>query len=602
LKEVRIDVPLRSFQEGIYPNLIGLCKYFNIPLTPIDFSYSFSNIVASTTSGDTSSSRSIIASFIYNGASGRNGLGIPSRYFLPKNEAAPKSKRDAYPLSGIIAPVLFYIACLPSLIIYAYLTLHFLNSYLRWVFLSVPIVRAWYKQPEDESLREWADRNTPNGWFSRWLGADKSWRDFMASLIVPMFSCICTATREDIWDYPVVDILDFVWDSLGTSHYVTPNGTRDIQSKLVASLVDENVHLSTTITSIIPDPSDPTKLAIKGTHRIPESETDQPTFDSRFDHVILATHASAAAKLLKTYHTALDSTSNGSAAPSSTLTPQQHQRELVRDLGERLSTFIDRTSIIINHTDHRLLPNNVRDWRIHNIVDPLPGDEIALETDPNALTIVTDISDKRIEKDATGADDAATPRSRRQQGRRYTVTNLTVPPSYTMSTQVYHSPPTLTYSSDILLPIYTYPLAQVFQTTNPIIPPKKEKILSVTALDRGVPTVESKEAQKGLFIRDTERRWFGLSLPGKFRMGYLQGCGRGYRLGGDDSPAADEDTEGNRSTPSKNTVPGLWVCGSYTFPGIPLLEGCVESARQIVETGLMPSEGVYYRIDGWKEL
>ena len=36
---------------------------------------------------------------------------------------------------------------------------------------------------------------------------------------------------------------------------------------------------------------------------------------------------------------------------------------------------------------------------------------------------------------------------------------------------------------------------------------------------------------------------------------------------------------------------GLWVIGSYAHRGIPLLEGCVVSAREVVERGVLRCEG-----------
>lgn len=34
---------------------------------------------------------------------------------------------------------------------------------------------------------------------------------------------------------------------------------------------------------------------------------------------------------------------------------------------------------------------------------------------------------------------------------------------------------------------------------------------------------------------------------------------------------------------------GVWMCGSYAWEGIPLLEGCVASAKLVIEKGVVPS-------------
>jgi len=38
--------------------------------------------------------------------------------------------------------------------------------------------------------------------------------------------------------------------------------------------------------------------------------------------------------------------------------------------------------------------------------------------------------------------------------------------------------------------------------------------------------------------------------------------------------------------------PRIWMCGAYAYCGIPLLEGCVVSGRNVVEKGILAHEGV----------
>ena len=49
---------------------------------------------------------------------------------------------------------------------------------------------------------------------------------------------------------------------------------------------------------------------------------------------------------------------------------------------------------------------------------------------------------------------------------------------------------------------------------------------------------------------------------------------------------------GARTADKALRTPGLWLCGSYASAGIPLLEGCVASARNVVEQGVYAAEGV----------
>lgn len=131
----------------------------------------------------------------------------------------------------------------------------------------------------------------------------------------------------------------------------------------------------------------------------------------------------------------------------------------------------------------------------------------------------------------------------------------------------------------------------VYQTTNPVVPIEEGKVLSVTRLERAVVSVGSKEALAGLWVEhlpsstsapshthsptkeDSEAgtlKW-GCAAVARGKLGGLQGAGAG------------------------SGVPGVWLCGSYAYGGIPLLEGCVVSARLVVEEGVWASEGVDWR-------
>lgn len=109
---------------------------------------------------------------------------------------------------------------------------------------------------------------------------------------------------------------------------------------------------------------------------------------------------------------------------------------------------------------------------------------------------------------------------------------------------------------------------QVYQTTNPIIDLKKDCLLSVATLERAIVTMESRKALESLSVSET-RRWWQCPYQATTRLGALQG-------------ARDGDS------------PGIWICGSYAHSGIPLLEGCVVSAKNVVEQGISKREGVQW--------
>jgi microfibrillar-associated protein 1 len=133
-----------------------------------------------------------------------------------------------------------------------------------------------------------------------------------------------------------------------------------------------------------------------------------------------------------------------------------------------------------------------------------------------------------------------------------------VSPAYTMTTQILVPPPAL--KDEVAV--------SVFQTTNPFVEVHEDRILSVATLERAVLTMPAKEALQGLY-RETRRAWWQSSAEAESSLGDLQGAGR-------------------RQSDAR---PGIWLCGSYAHAGIPLLEGCVVSARNVY-LGICESEGI----------
>ncbi|KAG6837214.1 hypothetical protein H0H93_013082 [Arthromyces matolae] len=253
-------------------------------------------------------------------------------------------------------------------------------------------------------------------------------------------------------------------------------------------------------------------------HSLIEIKCDTPEGSkthSGFHHIIFATQASRAVPLLASYRDSL---------PSSSL-----KRHAVEAQLQCLQQFKYCSTIVVNHTDPTLLPDHERDQRDLNLIC--------------------------LDQDALPSLDKS----------NFGWSTTTVPPTYTMATHVLRRPEG-----------YPTRLPAVFQTTNPIISPKEESILSVVRLDRAVLSLQSKEALKGLYQKEGRGRRQRSSQESP-RLGELQGAGRLRNVEG----------------------PGIWICGSYVYSGIPLLEGCVVSARTVVEQGVYVAEGVVSTSAPW---
>lgn len=230
-------------------------------------------------------------------------------------------------------------------------------------------------------------------------------------------------------------------------------------------------------------------------------------------HVVMATQASGAVPILNTYLQALG-------------TKLDHRKTEISKQLQCLKAFQYLPTMVVNHTDVSLLPDNKVDIRDLNLI---------------TLASNTNIPEGEVNPP------------------------LCVSPLYTMAT---HILPTPKY----------YPVTQptVYQTTNPIIPPRKDSILSVARLERAVVTMDSKRALKLLCVEGSAK-WWQCPYQAETRLGELQGA---------------------LSTAEPN-APGIWICGSYAHMGIPLLEGCVVSARNVVEQGILRREGLNWTEEPW---
>ncbi|KAH9486694.1 hypothetical protein JR316_0000759 [Psilocybe cubensis] len=430
--------------------------------------------------------RTIITTMIYNGGSGRAGVSKPSS--LGNVDADKQVTSFQNPLRNIWATGLFLLYTLQLIICYAITLYH-----------SLPLWRS--SDISTMTFRDWASRSTPHRFIFKRIGLDLMWIDYVHSTLIPLFSAVCTAPAEDILNHPVEEFLDYIWLTLGTHHYVVVGGVRDVVSRLTAGI--RHLHLSSPIMSIQSDRDDP-------------HFNEETTEYNGFHHVILATQASGAVPILSNYLQSMPAQSS-------------HRDDVERQIN-CLKAFDYRKSIVVNHTDDTLLPDNSADVRDLNLIShPFHSSSRFYEMQ-NSKAFGT----------------------------------LCVSPSYTMATHVLSTPKE-----------YPHTAPRVYQTTNPIIAPKEESILSVSKLDRAIVTRRSKAALQSLCVQES-KKWWQCSYESRTRLGELQG----------------------NSTVLKGYNPGIWICGSYAHLGIPLLEGCVVSARNVVE-GILAKEGAVWKGKPW---
>jgi len=164
---------------GYYKQVIALYRNLGVEFRTANFTYSFSslkqwlnNVVELQTY------------LIYNGASGTKGV-------------SPPAKQNSTKLGDdVITQLLSFLA-------FALATAVLLFNYLRLVSLSSPLTRP----SPSLTFREWTTQKVPSHFLARWLRLDKSWIAFTEGVLVPIFSAVCTAPEEDIYEHPMEEFL-----------------------------------------------------------------------------------------------------------------------------------------------------------------------------------------------------------------------------------------------------------------------------------------------------------------------------------------------------------------------------------------------------------
>ncbi|KAJ3019667.1 hypothetical protein HKX48_001910 [Thoreauomyces humboldtii] len=155
------------------------------------------------------------------------------------------------------------------------------------------------------------------------------WRDAFG----PLFCGVCTCDWETLTNAPARDVLEYAAAAMpfGKMSYVT-SGVKNVSEALVAPV--SQVFLGTSVTSVKPTPA-----SADGTTGRLTVETSDGTA-RRYDHVVFATQANQAARILD---------------------PTQHAEQV-----GVLSRFKYVKTMVVTHTDNSLMPENPADWRALN--------------------------------------------------------------------------------------------------------------------------------------------------------------------------------------------------------------------------------------------
>jgi predicted NAD/FAD-binding protein len=330
---------------------------------------------------------------------------------------------------------------------------------------------------------------------------------FVESLLIPLFSAMTTSSTGQVFNLPTAEVLLYISSTFLQSHYTVTHGVGEAQTRLITHIPRENLHLATPIHEVVAmkrtDAGDSDDARATTSLLSLDAKTKKPTQYDGFHHIIFATPANLSASLLQTYRKSLSSLSSRDDLVK--------EIDRLHSLQNQLEQVQYATSTVINHTDISILPRNQKDWRDLNLIAP---------PSHSPTKAVQSITSKTTKKAGTKEQD------------------------YTMATHLCH----YSVKSDKF----------VFQTTNPLVTPKPESILSSSTFSRALTS--SKSQLQGLFVwkRRKSSRLHDIGEKWEMHLGHL-----------------------HRKDKDDDLFSNLWFCGSYS-QGIPLLEGCITSSSLVV--------------------
>lgn len=337
-QETRIDVPMRSLNEGYYPNVMRLYRELDIPLRKSDFTYAFAQLHRGRSKKQ--GRHGPIPRFLYEGSSGLKGFALPSSLSPWRSISIPEGREI---LSSPIQSTWLFIA---GLLTWFSLIQKYLSGVIIFAFgyLHLLVVSLWYHHTgSTRNSSHPIARHTLRSYYK----GQRFFAGFLDDVVVPLFSAMMTVQAQSVLESPVADIFDYVALTFGRSHYTVAEGVQEVERRISEPFEKELVHVDCTVTSL---------ERSQGNGKV-KVVTSEETYDG-FDQVVLATQANQSAVFVDSYIKSL----NG---------PQQCQeKQRLQEMCNRLKTFKYEDSQVVNHTDRSILPADQADWRDLNLVSP----------------------------------------------------------------------------------------------------------------------------------------------------------------------------------------------------------------------------------------
>ncbi|KAF9938181.1 hypothetical protein BGZ67_000444 [Mortierella alpina] len=570
--EGRMDVPMRSFFPEYYPNLVRLYRSIGVQFHDADntlacFDVTFdpetSAAAPSATQSRLQRDVNIEAPYLSS-----RSYRVSSNHTITLPDLPPLSLINPYPFGRRLLGY-YRIA----------------RDYVRMLTVSKEFMTQGRMMEIGKDASEWGD------------GRQVSLREFLvrggyshdfSAFFVPLFACVCTCSFERMMEYPACVVLEYVARCMpfGRMQFVS-SGVREVTENLSKNI--STIHYGTMVEKIMEAP--PRTNDGKDVSTGPIVLVDSHGVRRTFDHVIFATQANQAAATLAGQRASKplpkpfmsspeknDDASNYGRREEHDLTDPETPRDVsVESLPkdhpfysqiQTLAKFPYERTQVVCHTDTSFLPKDPAAWRLLNIAKSTTADILASPFDKVSAELEQQQQQQQQESEqaqeqhssATGYSlkptslaNGEAELSNRRPGSSVT-SGASSPRTYSSGSSTPTSTASQSHNSAMATHIMNNTASSLgsttkfLQTTNPIFQPKPESVISSAWFERAVVNPESMSAVDELNQHMDEQT----------------------------ADLLDEHA-------SPKVADRVWFVGSYAYPGIPLLEGCVVSAVQVME-------------------
>ncbi|KAG0245995.1 hypothetical protein BGX31_005059 [Mortierella sp. GBA43] len=554
--EGRMDVPMRTFFPEYYPNLLRLYRSIGVQFHDADNtlacfdvaldepSSGSSDDASSTSSTSTRSADDVIIEDPY--LSSRS-YKVSSDHTITLPDLPLFSIRNPYPFGRRLLGY-YRIA----------------RDYVKMLTVSKEFMTQGRMMEIGKDPSEWGDGRLAS--LREFLVKGGYSHDFSA-FFVPLFACVCTCSFDRMMEFPACVILEYVARCMpfGRMQFVS-SGVREVADNLSKNI--DTIHYNTMIEKIETDSTSPDERSC------PIVLVDSRGVRREFDHVIFATQANQAAATLagqkaskplpKPYITSIEKGADESnygrkeehdvtdpVTPKDVLAESFSTKHLFYDQIKTLTKFAYERTQVVCHTDTSFLPKDQASWRLLNIAKSTvadilasPLDKISAELEQHQLlqqqgsttTGYSSNSNSSELKNRKKGHDSGISSPEKLSGSSTPTSTASLGHNSAMATHIMNS---------TALSLGT--TTKFLQTTNPIFQPRPETVISSAWFERAVVTPESVKA-----VDELNKRM-------------------------------DEQSDRLLAGASTSISDRVWFVGSYAYPGIPLLEGCVVTSAEVME-------------------